>query len=76
MLQSKAALLDLAYREDSRAAFDCNIVRTDGGAYVEVQGSAEAAPIAPAQLDTLLELAARGIEMLFAAQRAALGQGS
>lgn len=65
-------LLDLAYGEDSRAGFDCNIVATDQGAYVEVQGTAEAGPITRARLDELLKLADLGLARMLAAQQDAL----
>jgi ribonuclease PH len=66
------AHLDLAYSEDSRAEVDMNVAMTDSGAYVEVQGTAEARPFDRAQLDAMLTLAQAGIEQLFAFQRAAL----
>jgi ribonuclease PH len=66
------ALLDLAYAEDSKAEVDMNVAMTDAGAYVEVQGSAEARPFDRVQLDTLLGLAQVGIERLFEIQRGAL----
>jgi ribonuclease PH len=65
-------LLDLDYSEDSRADMDCNIVQTDGGGLVEVQGTAEGEPVGRAQLDALLDLAGPGIARLIEAQRAAL----
>ncbi|MBX0327582.1 ribonuclease PH [Oscillochloris sp. ZM17-4] len=65
-------LLDLDYSEDSCAEMDCNVVQTDSGAFVEVQGTAEGAPVERAQLDALLDLAGRGVRQLIAAQRAAL----
>jgi len=65
-------LLDLDYAEDSRADVDMNVAMTDGGAFVEVQGTAEAAPFERAQLDTMLALAQAGIERLFEIQRSAL----
>jgi ribonuclease PH len=67
-----AGYLDLAYEEDSRAEVDMNVAMTDAGGYVEIQGTAEARPFDRAQLDRMLELAAGGIERLFALQRAAL----
>ena len=67
-----AGYLDLAYEEDSRAEVDMNVAMTDAGGYVEIQGTAEARPFDRAQLDAMLELAASGIDRLFAAQRAAL----
>jgi ribonuclease PH len=45
---------------------------TDAGGYVEIQGTAEARPFDRAQLDAMLDLAAKGIERLFVAQRTAL----
>jgi len=66
------ALLDLAYEEDSRAEVDMNVVMTDAGSFVELQGTAEGAPFTRAQLDEFLALAEGGIASLFAAQRSAL----
>jgi len=67
-------LLDLDYDEDSRCDTDMNVVMTGRGGLVEVQGTAEGAPFSRGQLDTMLGLAAEGIERLIAAQRAALAQ--
>ena len=53
-------LLDLAYDEDSRALVDMNVFMTDAGRFVEVQGTAEAAPFDRRDLDTLLGLAEGG----------------
>ncbi|HVS45064.1 MAG TPA: ribonuclease PH [Verrucomicrobiae bacterium] len=65
-------LLDLAYDEDSRAHVDMNVAMTDAHRYVEIQGTAEAAPFDRAELDALLGLAQAGILSLFEAQREAL----
>ena len=65
-------LLDLDYDEDSGADMDCNLVMTDAGEIVEIQGTAEGEPVPRARLDALLDLAAGGITQLLAAQRAAL----
>jgi ribonuclease PH len=65
-------LLDLAYDEDSRALVDMNVFMTDAGRFVEVQGTAEAAPFDRRELDLLLGLAERGIRRLFDVQAAAL----
>ena len=65
-------LLDLDYSEDSTADADFNIVMTDTGSVVEIQGTAEGAPFARERVAGALALAARGMEPLFAAQRAAL----
>jgi ribonuclease PH len=70
------AMLDLCYEEDKRAQADLNIVMTDAGEYVEVQGTAERAPFDREMMDRLLDLAATGIEQLLAAQQAVLrGEG-
>jgi ribonuclease PH len=60
--------LDLDYSEDSRAEVDFNVVGTDAGAYVEVQGTAEGKPFDRASLDRLLDLASAGLRQLFEAQ--------
>jgi ribonuclease PH len=65
-------LLDLAYDEDSTAHTDMNVFMTDAGAFVELQGTAEAEPFDRAQLDRMLALAEKGIRQLFSLQRAAL----
>jgi ribonuclease PH len=62
------ALLDLDYSEDSRADVDFNVVGTDAGTFVEVQGTAEGRPFDRAAMDRLLDLASSGLEQLFAAQ--------
>ncbi|MGB8907933.1 MAG: ribonuclease PH [Candidatus Cybelea sp.] len=67
-------LLDLAYDEDSRALVDMNVFMTDAARFVEVQGTAEAAPFDRRDLDTLLGLAEEGIRRLFELQGAALGE--
>jgi len=66
-------VLDLDYAEDSACQTDMNVVMTGRGAFVEVQGTAEGAPFARAELDALLALAARGVAELVAQQRRALG---
>ncbi len=66
--------LDLDYREDSGAQVDMNVVATERGALVEVQGTAEGRPFDRAQFDDLLDLAMAGIGELVAAQRRALGE--
>jgi ribonuclease PH len=53
-------LLDLAYSEDSQADVDMNIVRTDAGHFVEIQGTGEKAPFAQKEMDSMLELASHG----------------
>jgi ribonuclease PH len=65
-------LLDLDYSEDSRADVDFNVVGTDGGTYVEIQGTAEGKPFDRAAMDRLLSLADSGLKTLFSAQREAI----
>jgi ribonuclease PH len=65
-------MLDLDYSEDSRAEVDFNVVGTDAGAYVELQGTAEGKPFDRPSLDALLDLANVGLGRLFEAQAAAL----
>lgn len=65
-------VLDLDYPEDSAAGTDLNVVMTDQGGFIEVQGTAEAAPFTPEELTAMLELARSGITELFAQQLAAL----
>jgi ribonuclease PH len=67
-----AACLDLDYVEDSQADVDMNVVRTDAGRYVEVQGTAEKSPFSAEQMQALLELASHGTQLLFAQQRQVL----
>ena len=57
-------MLDLRYEEDSRAAVDMNVVMTDAGEFVEVQGTGEERPFSRAALDEMLEMAAGGIREL------------
>jgi ribonuclease PH len=66
-------MLDLAYDEDSKAAVDMNVVKTGGGKFIEVQGTAEGPPFAREVLDRLLELADGGIRQLVEQQRAIVG---
>ncbi len=61
-------MLDLAYVEDAGAEVDMNVVMTSSGAFVEVQGTAEAAPFSKQELDVMLGLAENGIAELLAAQ--------
>jgi ribonuclease PH len=65
-------LLDLDYSEDSRADVDFNVVGTDSGAYVELQGTAEGVPFDRAAANGLIDLADAGLAQLFAAQAAIL----
>jgi ribonuclease PH len=65
-------VLDLDYAEDSNCDTDMNVVMNDGGGFIEVQGTAEGHAFRREEMDELMDLAARGIDQLVAAQRAAL----
>ena len=67
-------LLDLPYEEDVRAETDMNVVMTGRGLYVEVQGTAEAAPFSGDELNALLSLAGEGTASLATLQKEALGR--
>jgi len=66
-------LLDLNYEEDAKAAVDMNVVMTDSGEYVEVQGTGEEQTFTEAQLEGMLKLAGKGIRELIALQKRTLG---
>jgi ribonuclease PH len=66
-------MLDLDYAEDSEAETDMNVVMNNGGAFIEVQGTAEGHAFRRHELDALLNLAAGGIGELCALQAQALG---
>jgi len=68
-----AELLDLCYVEDSQCDVDMNVVATDQGRYIEVQGTGEKQPFDRARLGRLLDLAHTGLQDLFRLQREALG---
>jgi ribonuclease PH len=65
-------VLDLDYAEDSGCDTDMNVVMTETGGFVEVQGTAEGAPFSRSEMDALVTLADRGIRTLIAAQRSAI----
>jgi len=62
-------LLDLKFDEDSKAQVDMNVVMTEKGQFVEVQGTGEAFPFSRQDLDELLELAKKGIDELIIVQK-------
>ena len=66
-------ILDLAYEEDSTAEVDMNVVKTSGGKFIELQGTAETEPFDREQLGALLALADKGIDELIAKQREIVG---
>lgn len=68
------ALLDLCYKEDSRAEADMNVIMTDKGEYIEIQGTGEAHPFSKGELQELLKLAEKGCSLLHAYQREKIGE--
>ena len=62
-------LLDLCYDEDFRAMVDMNVIMTDKGEYVEIQGTGEDRPFKPDELNELLALAAGGCRKLHEIQK-------
>lgn len=67
-------LLDLDYSEDARAEVDMNVVMTGSGKLVEVQGTAERATFDRRQMETMLDLAEKGINRLIALQKQVIGE--
>ena len=65
-------LVDLDYSEDHRAEVDMNVVMTASGDFLELQGTGEARPFTPAELQTILDLTSNGIQRVLEAARAAL----
>ncbi len=66
-------ILDLCYAEDSKADVDMNVVMTDSGEFVEIQGTGEESVFSRAQLDSLLVLAEKGCRELIHVQQSFLG---
>ena len=64
--------LDLNYEEDSKAGVDMNVVATDKGRFVEVQGTGESGTFSEEEMNTLLALAKSGIAQLIEKQREVL----
>ncbi|MGE5218293.1 MAG: ribonuclease PH [Chloroflexota bacterium] len=62
-------LLDLCYEEDSKAEVDMNFIMTGSGKFIEVQGTAEAAPFTKKQMERMADIAQQGIKELLKAQR-------
>jgi ribonuclease PH len=67
-------VLDLDYIEDSSAETDMNVVMTEEGGFIEIQGTGEDGQFSLDELNALIDLARLGIERLFDEQKAALGQ--
>lgn len=69
-------MLDLCYLEDSRAKVDMNVVMTDAGEFVEIQGTGEQNPFTREDLKELLVLAEKGIKSMISAQKDSLKMDS
>ncbi len=67
-------VLDLDYPEDSSAETDMNVVMTEEGGFIEIQGTAEGAPFSQNEMTAMLALARQGIEELAVLQKAALAE--
>ncbi len=67
------AYLDLCYEEDASCDTDLNVVMTQSGAFIEIQGTAEEKPFSRAEANAMLDLAEGGIKDLIALQKEALG---
>jgi ribonuclease PH len=74
LLDASGLLLDLCYIEDSKARVDLNVVATATGKIVEVQGTAEGAPVERRDIDAMVDLALAGIVKLGQVQRDALSR--
>ncbi len=68
------AMLDLCYEEDSSAEVDMNVIMTESGKLIEVQGTAEHNPFDRKRLNELLDLAEAGLKQIFTRQREVLEQ--
>lgn len=68
------AILDLDYAEDSKAETDMNVVLTENGGFIEIQGTAEQGTFEQDHLDDMLALAKHGIKQLIEKQKAALSE--
>jgi ribonuclease PH len=72
-IKNDEAILDLDYELDSTVDVDMNIVMTESGGLVEVQGTAEEKAFTRDQMNQMLDLAEKGIKEIIAAQKKALG---
>ena len=69
-------LLDLCYEEDSNAKVDMNIIGTDDGEFVEIQGTGEEAPFTRSELNEILNLGEKGIKQMIQLQKDCLKMDS
>jgi ribonuclease PH len=68
------AILDLNYAEDSTCQVDMNLVMTDKGEFIEIQGTGEESPFNKTQLQELMGLGEKGVNDLIEAQKQSLGE--
>lgn len=69
-------MLDLCYEEDSKAKVDMNIIMTDSGEFVEIQGTGEESPFSREDLNQLLALGEKGIKQVIQVQKDTLKMDS
>ncbi|MTK12564.1 MAG: ribonuclease PH [Clostridiaceae bacterium] len=69
-------MLDLCYEEDSKAKVDMNVVMTDSGEFVEIQGTGEQSPFSRADLNDLIALAEKGAKHMIQVQKDSLKMDS
>lgn len=69
-------VIDLCYEEDSSAKVDMNVIGTDEGEFIEVQGTGEEAPFKRSELNELLDLAESGIKQMIQLQKEVLKMDS
>ena len=72
-IRGRDVLLDMCYEEDSAASVDFNIVMTESGQLIEVQGTGEARPFSRDEMDSILDTVSVGLRQLFDAQKEAVG---
>lgn len=72
-IKNGEVLLDLCYEEDASCDTDLNVVMTQKGEFIEIQGTAEEKPFTRAEADKMLDVAQAGIAELIAMQQAVLG---
>jgi len=65
-------ILDPSYEEDSRASVDMNVVMTEKGKLIEIQGTAEGEPFSIAEMNNLIDLSKKGTKKIFSAQQKVL----
>lgn len=68
-------MLDLCYEEDSKATVDMNVIMTDTGKLIEIQATGELAPFSRQEMNTMIDLAEKGIADLISIQKSKLLEG-